>query len=33
MNGGILKFIFSTERDAEWSRRNLQPPYSKSAPR
>jgi len=32
MNGGTLKFIFSTEKDAEWSRRPLRPPYSDSAP-
>jgi predicted alpha-1,2-mannosidase len=28
MNGGELKFIFSSERDAEWSRRSIRPPYS-----
>jgi predicted alpha-1,2-mannosidase len=32
MNGGSLKFIFSNEQDAEWSRSNLHPPYSDSAP-
>src|ERR1700761_3693703 len=32
MNGGDLKFIFSNEKDAEWSRRSLRPPYSDSAP-
>jgi predicted alpha-1,2-mannosidase len=33
MDGGTLKFIFSTEKDAEWSRRNLSPPYSETAPK
>ncbi len=32
MNGGELKFIFSNEKDAEWSRRILHAPYSDSAP-
>jgi len=31
MNGGELKFIFSTERDAEWSHRKLRAPYSDTA--
>jgi predicted alpha-1,2-mannosidase len=31
MNGGDLKFIFSNERDAEWSHRSLRPPYSDTA--
>jgi len=29
--GGELKFIFSTERDAAWSRRALRAPYSETA--
>jgi predicted alpha-1,2-mannosidase len=32
MNGGNLRFIFSNEKDAEWSRRSLRLPYSDSAP-
>jgi predicted alpha-1,2-mannosidase len=28
MNGGTLKFIFSDQKDAEWSRRSLGLPYS-----
>jgi predicted alpha-1,2-mannosidase len=32
MNGGSLKFIFSNEHDADWSRRPLRRPYSDSAP-
>ena len=32
MNGGELKFIFSNEKDAEWSHRSLRPPYSDTAP-
>jgi predicted alpha-1,2-mannosidase len=32
MNGGDLKFIFSNEKDAEWSRRSLRLPYSDAAP-
>ena len=32
MNGGDLKFIFSNEKDAEWSHRSLRPPYSDTAP-
>ena len=28
MKGGELKFIFSAEKDAEWSRRRLRAPYS-----
>ncbi len=32
MNGGELKFIFSNEKEAEWSRRILHAPYSDSAP-
>jgi predicted alpha-1,2-mannosidase len=30
MNGGTLKFIFSNEKDAEWSHRSLHLPYSDS---
>src|SRR5579862_4024693 len=33
MKGGELKFIFSNEKDAEWSYRNLRVPYSDTAPR
>jgi predicted alpha-1,2-mannosidase len=33
MNGGDLRFIFSNEKDAEWSRRSLRLPYSETAPR
>jgi putative alpha-1,2-mannosidase len=33
MNGGDLRFIFSNEKDAEWSRRSLRLPYSDIAPR
>jgi predicted alpha-1,2-mannosidase len=29
-NGGTLKFIFSNEKDAEWSHRSLHLPYSDS---
>src|SRR5580658_8185924 len=32
MNGGDLKFIFSDEKDAEWSRRSLGLPHSDTAP-
>src|ERR1700677_5179581 len=32
MNGGDLRFIFSNEKDAEWSRRSLRLPYSETAP-
>jgi predicted alpha-1,2-mannosidase len=32
MNGGELRFIFSNEKDAEWSRRSLRLPYSDTAP-
>jgi predicted alpha-1,2-mannosidase len=32
MNGGDLRFIFSNDKDAEWSRRSLRLPYSDSAP-
>jgi len=32
INGGDLKFIFSNEKDAEWSHRSLRPPYSDTAP-
>jgi predicted alpha-1,2-mannosidase len=32
MSGGTLKFIFSTEQDAAWSRSNLLPPHSDTAP-
>jgi predicted alpha-1,2-mannosidase len=32
MNGGDLKFIFSNEKDAEWSRRSLGLPHSDTAP-
>jgi predicted alpha-1,2-mannosidase len=32
MKGGELKFIFSTEKDAEWSHRALRAPHSESAP-
>ncbi len=31
MKGGELKFIFSTEKDAEWSHRKLRAPYSETA--
>jgi predicted alpha-1,2-mannosidase len=31
MSGGNLKFIFSNEKDAEWSRRSLRLPYSDTA--
>jgi putative alpha-1,2-mannosidase len=31
MQGGELKFVFSSEKDATWSRRSLHPPYSISA--
>jgi predicted alpha-1,2-mannosidase len=30
MNGGVLKFIFSAESEAAWSRKDLRPPYSDS---
>jgi len=33
MRGGELTFIFSSEDNAEWSHRNLRPPYSETAPR
>ncbi len=33
MNGGDLKFVFSTEQDAAWSHRKLRAPYSDSTPR
>lgn len=32
MLGGDLKFIFSTEKDADWSRRTLRAPYSDTVP-
>jgi predicted alpha-1,2-mannosidase len=32
MDGGTLKFIFSTQQDAEWSHRKLRAPYSDSMP-
>lgn len=32
MNGGELKFTFSNEKEAEWSRRTLRVPYSETAP-
>jgi predicted alpha-1,2-mannosidase len=32
MNGGDLEFIFSNEKDAEWSRRKLGLPYSDTSP-
>jgi predicted alpha-1,2-mannosidase len=32
MNGGELRFIFSEEKDAAWSRRSLRLPYSDTAP-
>jgi hypothetical protein len=28
MCGGTLQFIFSNEKNADWSRRSLRPPYS-----
>jgi predicted alpha-1,2-mannosidase len=28
MSGGTLQFIFSNEKNADWSRRSLRPPYS-----
>ena len=31
MNGGELKFLFSSEGDAAWSHRRLQAPYSITA--
>ena len=33
MKGGELKFIFSSEKDAEWSHRKLRAPYSETATR
>jgi putative alpha-1,2-mannosidase len=33
MNGGELKFVFSSDKDAEWSRRTLRAPYSDSGSR
>ena len=30
MQGGELKFVFSSEKDAAWSHRALQPPYSET---
>jgi predicted alpha-1,2-mannosidase len=33
MKGGELKFIFSTEEDAEWSHRKLRVPYSETTSR
>jgi predicted alpha-1,2-mannosidase len=30
LQGGELKFVFSTERDAAWSHRALRPPYSET---
>ena len=30
MNGGELKFVFSSDKDAEWSHRTLRAPYSDS---
>ena len=32
MKGGELKFVFSSEKDAEWSHRVLRAPYSATAP-
>jgi putative alpha-1,2-mannosidase len=32
IHGGDLKFIFSNEKDAEWSRRSLRLPYSDTPP-
>jgi predicted alpha-1,2-mannosidase len=32
MNGGDLRFIFSNEKDAEWSHRSLRLPYSDTVP-
>jgi predicted alpha-1,2-mannosidase len=32
MQGGELKFVFSSEKDATWSRRTLRAPFSISAP-
>jgi putative alpha-1,2-mannosidase len=31
INGGELKFVFSSEKEAEWSHRSLLPPYSDTA--
>ena len=31
ISGGELRFIFSSEKDAEWSHRALRPPYSDTA--
>jgi len=31
MQGGELKFVFSSEKDAAWSHRALRPPYSETA--
>ena len=33
MNGGTLKFVFSNEKEADWSHRPLRLPYSESTPR
>ena len=32
MKGGELKFVFSDEKDADWSHRALRAPYSDTAP-
>ncbi len=32
IKGGELKFIFSSEEEAEWSHRALRPPYSDTVP-
>lgn len=31
MQGGVLRFIFSGEKEADWSHRTLRPPFSESA--
>lgn len=33
MHGGTLKFFFSSEKEAEWSRRSLRTPFSETADR
>jgi putative alpha-1,2-mannosidase len=30
MQGGDLRFVFSSEKDAAWSHRALRPPYSET---
>lgn len=33
MQGGALKFLFSSEKEAEWSRRALRAPFSETSAR